>query len=222
MVYFIDTNIGIGYSIFPDKFHNPCKDFINESSNDIYWSNGVYEEFDRKFCELLSIIENFLDIISHALNNRQSFFPNKDSFASFVLAKTKKVDIDDEKKFKLIDVFWEMCNDGFSNDICVFQDKFEGFSLYVPSLFYERKNLLIEKLICHNCGLDNYKKYAELKELLKNNNVHFPDYKFILDAHDLGNDFEVFFVTNDKKMINAIVKNNLLDKLFIENFKVLN
>ena len=222
MVYFIDTNIGIGYSIFPDKFHNPCKDFINNSSSDIYWSNGVYEEFNRKFTDLLNIIENFLNIISHALNNKHSFFPNKDSFASFVLGKTKRINLDDEKKFKLIDVFWEKCNDGFSNDINVFQDTFEDFSLYVPDLFNERRDLLVEKLICHNCGLDNYKNYLELKESLKKKNVHCPDYKFVLDAHDLGKENTVFFVTNDEKMIGAIVENNLLDELFIENFKFLN
>ena len=61
-----------------------------------------------------------------------------------------------------------------------------------------------------------------LKRVLENNQVHCPDYKFVLDAHDLGKENTVFFVTNDEKMIGAIVENNLLDELFIENFKFLN
>ena len=105
MVYFIDTNIGIGYSIFPDKFHNPCKDFITDTLEDIYWSNGIYKEFNDKFCELLENIEDFLDVIAHNLNNRSFSFYNKDSFASFILEKTTNIKLDNIKKSKLIDVF---------------------------------------------------------------------------------------------------------------------
>ena len=80
---------------------------------------------------------------------------------------------------------------------------------------------MINKVICHNCGLENYKNYPNLKSLLVNNNVHDPDYKFVLDAHDLGRNNIVVFVTCDKNMVESIIENNLLCRLCIENFNVL-
>ena len=117
--------------------------------------------------------------------------------------------------------FWENCIQGFSQDINELCNVFNDFSLYAPNLFHERKNSLINKLICHNCGLENYKNYPILKNLLLDNNVHNPDYKFILDAHDLGKNNSVVFVTCDKNMVEAIIENDLLCQLCIENFKVL-
>ena len=223
MIYFIDTNIGIGYSIFPDKHHSKSKSFVNDNLKSLYWSTGVVKELNDKMHDITTNIQNFLLSIVFNVRNRKSDFLNKDEFASFVLKVTKNIDLDIDKKNSLIECFWEKVLGGFSINIAQFPNLLNNFSIYVFNLFDSNRKYLIHEVNYYNCGLNNYKKYNSLSTTLKNIGVHDPDYKFVLDAHDLAknNSNDVIFTTCDTKMVNAIIDNNILKQLNISNFKVL-
>lgn len=108
MDYFIDTNVALAFSFFPDKFHDSSKDFIFNAVEGIYWSENVKCEYDKKFVELYDNIDQFLNKIILCLENYHGIFINKTSFENFVLENSTEIDMDDTKKIRLISIFWDL------------------------------------------------------------------------------------------------------------------
>lgn len=135
MDYFIDTNVAIAFSFFPDKFHNSSKELLLERYREIYWSNNVFKEYEEKFGELYGVFEDFLDCILFNLKNNNCIFINKFSFEHFILVKSKYIDLDLEKKINLADIFWEDVILGIFKEECEFLHYFEEYSIYAPKLF---------------------------------------------------------------------------------------
>ena len=47
--YFIDTNVGIAYTFFPDKFYPSVKEKIDNTEKALVWSSFTKYEFGQKF-----------------------------------------------------------------------------------------------------------------------------------------------------------------------------
>ncbi|ADC47367.1 hypothetical protein mru_1517 [Methanobrevibacter ruminantium M1] len=87
---FIDTNIAIAYTFFPDKYFKTVDDFI-VNSTEFYCSNNVCEEYKRKYKSIFTSFEYFFDEIILALENNNRIFLNKCSFEQFVLSQTSDI-----------------------------------------------------------------------------------------------------------------------------------
>ena len=73
-MYFLDTNVPIGYTIVHDMWHEPSKNFINNKSN-IFWSNFVKNEYYNKLDDILELTEKFLTAVILILNvNEKDFY----------------------------------------------------------------------------------------------------------------------------------------------------
>ena len=226
MDYFIDTNIAIAFTFFPDKFHNPSKDFIINTVEDIYWSNNVQLEYDKKYDAISNKIKTFLNEIVVDLEDFNGVFLNLNSFEDFVLKNTMYIDLDIVKKRKLILIFWEKIILGYFKENKEFYHLFQRYSTEVPKCFNDNHTFLRNSLILFDCGEENYKKYSTLQNYLKIIGVHKPDYKIILDAHDFAQDRLTVFVSADEKFLNKV--KNLQDlnvdeyMLLKEDYKFLN
>ena len=219
MDYFIDTNVALAFSFFPDKFHDSSKEFIINAVEDIYWSENIRAEYDKKFLEVYDNIEQFSNKIIFALENYQGVFINKRSFESFVLRNSTEINIDETKKIRLISIFWDCVIFGFLKEHPEFYNSFIEYSLEVPDTFEANKDFLINRLSFYDCGKDNYKKYSGLLNSLIEIGVHNSDYKIILDAHDFAKDNFTVFVSTDKKFLNKVMN---FQGLNVNEYKLLN
>ena len=84
MDYFIDTNVAIAFTFFPDKYHNSSKDFIKNAVEDIYWSNNVLSEYDEVYDDISNSIKTFLNEIVFCLENYDYLFFNLELFENIV------------------------------------------------------------------------------------------------------------------------------------------
>lgn len=219
MDFFIDTNVAVAFTFFPDKFHDSIKDFVLERYYETYWSNNVFKEYEKKYEDIYPQFENFLDCILLNLKKNNVGFINKYSFEKFIMEKTKYVNLDLNKKLNLIDIFWDEVISGVFKGEYEFLSFFENYSIYVPKLFESNDDFLKNYLNFYDCGLDNYKRYPKLLSSLKEMGVHNPDYKIILDAHDFARDRFVVFVSADKKFMNKLINFKGLD---VDDYMLLN
>ena len=64
--YFTDTNIGIAYTFYPDKFHPPVKELIDGTKKNLIWSSFTKHEFKKKYCDINdNMMIFFKKFISH-------------------------------------------------------------------------------------------------------------------------------------------------------------
>ncbi len=128
-------------------------------------------------------------------------------FENFLIEKTKTCPLDNIKKQKILEQFWNNYDfiDGISEAIYL---RFVEFSHEFERLYLIRDENLKEILILHNCGLDNYLRYINYAKKLYNWGVHSSDCKIITDAHDCGLKHDVTFVSADSKMINRILEHD--------------
>lgn len=215
---FIDTNIAIAYTFFPDKYFKTVDDFI-VNSTELYCSNNVCEEYKRKYKSIFTSFEYFFDEIILALENNNRIFLNKYSFEQFVLSQTSDINLDMDKKINLINFFWEEILFGLFKEKSEFLSCFVKCSNEVPSKFEINKDYLLNKLQLYNCGLNNFRKYCDLWHSLENLGIHEEDRKIILDAHDFAKDQFTIFVTVDEEFYNAVKS---FSKLNIDKYKLLN
>ena len=61
MVFFVDTNIPLGYTVIHDKWHDTSKKFIENNKGSVFWSNLVRDEYSRKLENIIDEIEYFLE-----------------------------------------------------------------------------------------------------------------------------------------------------------------
>ena len=208
MHYFIDTNVALGYTVIHDKMHPESEKFIRETSEDIFWSNLVKEEYSFKLNDIEDSIDFFLKRTKLILKNNEQDFVNYYEFEKFILKRTKNCDLDKFKKQKILENFWNKYNfsDGISEIIL---SKFNEFTREFEKIYSKRDDNLNSTLKLHNCGLKNYLKYYGYAEKLYKWGVHKPDCKIITDAHDCGlaHD-EMVFVSNDAEMIEKIANHD--------------
>ena len=219
MDYFIDTNVAVAFTFFPDKFHDSVKDLILEKYSKIYWSNNVLKEYGEKYDEIYPNFEDFLDSILFNLRNSNVVFLNKYSFEHFILQKTKDIDLDSNKKLKILDYFWDEILLGIFKEQSEFIAYFEDYAIYVPRFFESNDEFLRNNLNFYDCGLENYKKYFKYFYSLKRMGVHDSDAKIALDAHDFANGRFTVFVTTDRKFYNKVKDLYVLN---IDEYKLLN
>lgn len=209
MSYFIDTNIPIGYSIIHDKWHESSKNFIDNHQNDpIYWSNIVKQEYTQKLNNMITNVNIFLNYCKKLLKNNQKDFVNYIDFKNFLIVKTKSCLLDDFKKRKILEHFWNSYSfiEGISEEIYL---KFNDFCHEFERLYLIRDKSLQKILILHDCGLNNFKRYINYSIKLNEWGIHSPDNKIITDAHDCGLKHEnLIFVSNDSEIINIILEHD--------------
>lgn len=208
MSFFIDTNIAIGFTVIHDKWHEQSKKFINNCSDSIYWSNLVKDEYTRKLTDIEEPTEFFLKRVKLILKNNQKDFINYYEFEKYILNKTKICILDDFKKQKILEKFWEKYNfnEGISE---VIKLKFNDFADEIGKIYVTRSKKLDSHMNFHNCGLDNYLRYMTYVNKLSEWGVHSPDNKIIADAHDCGSFHDnLIFVSTDDALIKILVNNN--------------
>ena len=221
MNYFIDTNVAIGYTVVHDKWHEPSRDFITNCEDSIFWSNLVVKEYGEKLDEILDVIDEFLKICSSILRKNEMDFYSLFEFEMFILKKTSFCDLDDIKKQKIINHFWNKNNFtiGISTNL---HSNFLRFADDFEEVYHQRDSTLNKILKLHNCGLKNFIKYYEYALKLYNGGVHSPDCRIIVDAHDCGLKYDdLIFLTTDEKMFEAIIRQDT-SYLKILEFKLCN
>lgn len=138
-----------------------------------------------------------------------------------------KRDFNENKKEKCVEIFWEFCKAKHEYDVdlkinvCKVQHLLNRISRFIRSFERGIKNRRADferKVIYHS---KRNKKYPKLLKELENNNIHYPDYCIILDAHDLSltENLDLEFITADNKM--AINANNIIGLLNIQKFHYL-
>ena len=219
MTYFIDTNVAIAFSVFPDKFHDSANDFILNTSDEMYWSRNNLIEYNFVFRDLIDAVDDFFDLIIENLIMDEKVFLNKESFENYVFNKTKSIGLDDYKKIKFIDIFWEKVILGYIFEKEKFFEIFKEYALEVPNIFENNKHIIKHKIKLYDISEFNFKKYCNLFNSLEKCGIHKSDNKILLDAHDFGKNRFTIFVTYDEKMLNAI---NGCTELNINEYKLLN
>lgn len=110
MVFFVDTNIPLGYTVIHDKWHDTSKKFIENNKGSVFWSNLVRDEYSRKLENIIDEIEYFLEASEDILLTNQKDFVNFDEFRKFILKRTRECEIDPHKKQKILEHFWKRYN----------------------------------------------------------------------------------------------------------------
>ncbi len=86
MNFFTDTNIPIGYTVIHDRLHKPSKTFINNHSTDsIFWSNLVQQEYKKTLNDIIDDMNVFLSYCKSSLETNQHDFINYFDFENFLL-----------------------------------------------------------------------------------------------------------------------------------------
>lgn len=209
MSFFTDTNVPVGYSMIHDKWHENSKKFYKENEKeDIFWSTLVKKEYCNTLKDITKLTESFLKKSNYLLKNNTKDFVNYKEFENYILKRTKSCGLDDTKKIRILEEFWNKHSfiEGISQQV---YEKFNSFSDDFEKIYFKRDHNLNNIMILHDCGLDNYLNYPSYASNLNTNGIHDPDYKIIIDAHDCGliHD-ELIFVSNDIEMLKSISKIN--------------
>ena len=208
MAFFTDTNIALGYTIIHDRWHENAKKLIDEQTDEIFWSNLVEMEYNRKLDDILDDIDIFLKLTENILINNQKNFLNYFDYEEHILKMTKRSKLDLNKKHKILEHFWKEYSiiEGIANTVYL---KFKNHNKNFKKLYYMRDKKLNNILILHNCGLNNYLNYVDYAKKLYEWGVHKPDCKIITDAHDCGKTHsDLIFVSADGKMIEKLIKHD--------------
>ena len=168
--YFTDTNVGIAYTFYPDKFYPSVKDKIDNTKKTLVWSSFSEYEFRKKYDEITEYIDDFFVEIQSVLINNEVY--SYDFFEESVLRNTMDIEIDTHKKIKLLELIWN--NDKFNS---MFPQSLSTLSDELLACFNEQKNIFLDKIELFPCDMENYKNFPEILDKLKNHvRVHYPDY----------------------------------------------
>ena len=192
---FIDTNVSIAYVFLIDPLNKPSSSVFRNYEN-IFFSELVKLEFDDVFYKKLEILIKFFKKIRRDLK--------KGKLVEITLNNLKRYAKDEnytKKELKHIinslTIFWDKyVNERFPNANS-FKIAIDKCLKDLKILTYSRKTYLENFL---KITEKRTKKYSNLKNKLKENSLHYPDYEIILDAHDhnLKNSYDLDFITFDK------------------------
>ena len=208
MNYFTDTNIPLGYAVIHDKWHKKSTEFILDDENTIFWSTLVRKEYSNKLSDIIFDVESFLKRTNLILKNNERSFVNFYEFEKFILSRTKHLCLDEFKKRKILENFWNDNDFLYENPENIhtnFKKYYDGFQ----KIYFQRDKKLNSLLILHDCGLNNYLRYLDYAKTVHKWGVHSPDCKIIVDAHDCGKTHDdLIFVSTDNEMIGKILEHN--------------
>lgn len=220
-MYFVDTNIPISYTVIHDKWHEPVNEFLCETEEDIFWSNIVSNEYSDKLGDIIFEVESFINETKHILKNNYKEFINYKEFENFIIWKTRECTLDDFKKIKILEEFWNHFDLNFPSSYDLYL-KFDKFYKGFQNVYFKRDQKLNTILKLHDCGVDNYLNYLNFAKKIYEWGVHSPDYKIITDAHDCGIAHDnLVFVSTDGEMLDVLL-NNDTSFLNIIEFRSLN
>ena len=199
--YFTDTNVGIAYTYYPDKFHPSVKEKIDNTEKILVWSSFTEYEFKKKYRKINEDIDDFFIEIQKVLINKEVY--SYDYFENLVMRNSKDIEIDDYKKIKLLELVWDKLN-------LITPQSFSRLNNELLSSFNEEKNMFLDKINLFDCGRDNYKNSPEILNKLKREvKVHYPDYIIVIDAHVLSLKDQIIFLTCDEKLYSKISAKNI-------------
>ena len=205
MIYITDTNLGIAYTFYPDKFHLSIKEKIDNTEKALVWSSFTEYEFEQKFQEINDGIDDFFVEIQNVLSNSEVY--SYDFFQKNVLRNTQDIEIDDHKKIKLLQFIWN--SDKFNS---MFPQSISRLNCELMSCFNQEKNTFVSKMDLFDCGMNNYKNFQDVLDKLKNqNDVHKPDYIIVIDANVFSANEPIIFLTCDKDLFLKINNANFLN-----------
>lgn len=209
MSFFSDTNIPIAYTVIHDKWHINAITFLNNHEEDtIFWSTLVKDEYENKLKDIIGDVAKFLETSEDLLNINQNDFLNLYDFEKYLLQRTKNCNLDNIKKQKILEHFWEKYD--FSEGISgVISSRFSVFIDHFEQIYYTRDSKLKNIMTLHDCGLDNYLRYLNYAKKLNEWGIHSPDCKIVVDAHDCGMAHDnLIFISVDDEMIGKITAHN--------------
>lgn len=192
MIYFLDTNIFIGYVFFEDPWHDKSLKVFELKR--LYWSDTVKKEFNNKFKEISNELYGFVSEIEDALY--------ENPLDDFTLNQFQKVlfnihinGIDNKKKSRVLKKIWEEITqyEEYLSKLDLLNEV-RTYKMDMKQVFFSRKKSFSDKVILHK----SINSYSELYNKL--NNIHSPDNKIVLDAHDLAviEEESVYFISSDK------------------------
>lgn len=203
MIYFLDTNIFVGYVIFEDPWHEKSLEVFNREN--LYWSPIVKEEAEKKLENIYLYLNLFIDELEEIIFSYADDMLSLTKFNKIMSSIDNKF-VDLKKRNRVSKRIWEE----FPNQDCIFkQDLLKGIRNYKREMkfnFFYRRKVMSSNLFLHN---PNKKIYRLTSKLI---GIHSPDNKIILDAHDLAiksND-AVHFVSADRKLCDVASNFNFL------------
>ncbi len=200
MNYFLDTNVIVGYTLNYDMWNRYAKK-IFEKNEDKYWSTTVKYESEGKIFKLEYCYDYFFTSLIKLIEEDQHI--KKESF--FTMAKNielpLKCGID---KINIAKTIWYdggWYEDANSNDLLILLEK---------SRFQIHKDINREfqtcqsKLILHQRCEKYYELFdqiASLKIADSRKKIHKEDNLILLDAHDLGYEIKINFISSDYELL---------------------
>lgn len=150
-MYFLDTNVPIGYTIIHDRWHENSKNFIDNNKNSIFWSNFVKSEYYNKLDNILDYIVKFLKSIVCILKVNEMDFYSYNSFEEHILNETRFCKLDYFKKQKILENFWNEYDFivGISTKL---YDCFYNYAFDFVNNYNNRDLRLNEIMRLHDCG----------------------------------------------------------------------
>ena len=199
---FLDTNVIVGYCISLDPWAYYSKKAL-KSNDKIYWSVNVQIESKKKINELKKSYKIIFSEIKENLDYEEII--TEKNFISLVKNLTlpqynnKPINLNRENIAKNIwyEGGWYM--DINQNEIIPILNDIELKINMDASNGFKK---ISQKLILH----DRKKQYNELLDKINNlkinkRRIHKPDNFIILDAHDLGRNIQINFITSDKQLM---------------------
>lgn len=194
MIYFLDTNIHIGYVFFEDPWHEKSLDIFNHEK--LYWSVIVKKEFDKKFTEFSDIFYSYISKIELKLSDYSDELITLNNFNK-ILLNISVSGMGYKKRNRILKRIWESIT---QNEECISKssllNEIKKYKMSMRSTYFSRRKHIINKLHLFNSDSLVYSLIDKLE------GIHSPDNKIILDAHYLASicDEEIYFVSADGKL----------------------
>jgi predicted nucleic acid-binding protein len=202
MTFFFDTNVCIGYIFKWNPWHETAEE-IFEKETGSHWSQTVKDESKNVFNILIKEYNKFLDNVYHSiLESDKDIFNEEDilEIASEINVKKnlKKRDIIDKER--VIKSIWEENGwyDMGKHDLATY---LHNLSLNLNIISFASFSNCNNNLKLHPKASKN----KDMKTILINEGIHFPDWQICLDANNIGEDIEnLTFVTADHDLIRRL------------------
>lgn len=149
------------------------KKLIDNTKDSIFWSTLVKKEYEDTLDNIIDYSEIFLKQTREILENNEHDFVSYMQFEKYILKRTNACKLDNHKKRKILEHFWEKNNfiEGISK---IIYQKFDAYAKNFEKIYFKRQNILTNRVTLHDCGLDNYLRYLDYAKKLYSWGVHKP------------------------------------------------